>query len=73
MEDVQVEMARAAARDAALRLVAWNDVAAWLGYAALEFVKDEQTRGYLLHVGECVRDEGERRYARRAGVEPVPA
>lgn len=57
--------------EARIRLTAWHDVAAWLDYAALEFVADATTRGYLHHVAECVRDEAEQRYARRAGFDPA--
>ena len=60
-------------RDAQLRLVTWREVASWLDYAAAEFVADATTRGYLHHVGQSVREEGERRYALRAGFEPVAA
>jgi hypothetical protein len=62
--DELVEETRRRARE---HLVAWHDVAAWLDYAAAEFVADATTRGYLEHVGQCVRDEGERRHAARAG------
>lgn len=58
-------------RDARLRLMAWRDAAAWLDYAALEFVADATTQGYLHHVAQCQRDEAERRYATLAGLEPV--
>ena len=57
--------------EAQIRLEAWHDVARWLGYAAAEFVADETTRGYLEHVGVCVRDEGERRYAVEGRFEPA--
>lgn len=60
-------------RDALLRLVAWRDVAAWLDHTALEFVVDATTQDYLVHVAQCVRDEAERRYAARAGLDPVVA
>lgn len=62
------EFAASAERNARLNLVAWHDVAAWLDYAAAEFVKDATTAGYLSHVGQCVREEGERRYAEPAGL-----
>jgi hypothetical protein len=52
-------------------LVAWRDVARWLDYAAAEFVADVTTRGYLNHIAQCVRDEGERRHAEPAGFESV--
>lgn len=59
--------------EAARRLLTWREVAAWQEYAAMEFVRDETTREYLLHVATCTRDEGERRYAEKAGLEPVLA
>jgi hypothetical protein len=49
--------------EAQIRLQAWHDVGRWLAYAAAEFVADETTKAYLEHVGVCIRDEGERRYA----------
>jgi len=58
-------------KEASLRLVAWHEVAAWLDHTAEEFVADATTRGYLEHVGQCIRDEGERKYAARAGVESI--
>jgi hypothetical protein len=60
-------------KDAMLRLMAWRDTAAWLDYAAVEFVADEFTRSYLAHIAQCIRDEAERRYAAAAGLEPVTA
>lgn len=54
-----------------IRLTAWHDTAAWLDYAALEFVADQATRGYLHHVAECIRDEAERRYAAASGFTPA--
>jgi hypothetical protein len=56
--DISVEV-----REARVRLTAWHDVAQWLDYGADEFVADATTAGYLHHVGQCVREEGERRYA----------
>ena len=58
-------------REARLLLAGWREVAQWLDYAALEFVADATTRGYIHHVAQCVRDEGERRYAQPAGLIPV--
>jgi hypothetical protein len=55
-------------REAQLNLAAWHDVAKWLDYAAAEFVADVTTRCHLEHVGQCVREEGERRYAKPAGL-----
>ena len=69
--DVTTEMLREQTADARLRLMAWRDAAAWLDYAALEFVADATTQGYLFHVAQCQREEAERRYAERAGLEPV--
>jgi len=56
---------------ARVRLEAWRECAAWLDYAAAEFVADQATRGYLEHVSVCIRDESERRYAERAGFDPA--
>lgn len=56
---------------ARIRLESWRQVAGWLDYAAAEFVADQATRGYLEHVGSCIRDESERRYAAQAGFDPV--
>lgn len=53
-------------REAQRRLVTWRDVAAWIDYAADEFRADAPMRTDLHHVGQCVRDEGERRYSPRA-------
>ena len=58
---------------AASRLVAWHDVARWLDYCSAEFVADATTQGYLEHVAQCIREEGERRYAIAAGLEPATA
>jgi len=58
---------------ARLRLEAWRAVGDWLCYAAAEFTPDETTRSYLEHVGSCVRDEGERRFAVKSGFEPAVA
>lgn len=58
------------AHTAAGRLMEWHEVGRWLDYAAVEFVTDMTTRAYLEHVAGCVRDEGERRYAQAAGLEP---
>jgi hypothetical protein len=57
--------------EARLLLAAWREVAQWLDYAALEFVADATTKGYLHHVAQCIRDEGERRYAAAAGLTPA--
>lgn len=69
--DVTTDMLRDRERDARLRLMAWHDAAAFLDYAALEFIADATTQGYLHHVAQCQRDEAERRYAAIAGLEPV--
>jgi hypothetical protein len=53
--------------EARIKLEAWHDVGRWLAWAAAEFTTDAATQGYLEHVGVCVRDEGERRYAESAG------
>lgn len=55
-------------REAGLYLAAWHDVARWLDYAAAEFVADATTASHLNHVGQCVREEGERRFAGPAGL-----
>lgn len=57
--------------EARLLLAAWREVAQWLDYAAMEFVADATTKGYLHHVAQCVRDEGERRYAQAAGLASI--
>ena len=57
--------------EARIRLDAWHDVARWLAYAGMEFVADQATRSYLEHVGVCVRDEAERRYATPSGFTPA--
>jgi hypothetical protein len=54
-----------------VRLGEWHRVAGWLDYAAAEFVADQSTRCYLEHVAQTVREEGERRHSRGAGLEPV--
>lgn len=56
--------------EAALRLVAWREVAAWLDYAAAEFA-DAASGAYLERIAMCVREEAERRHARAAGAMPV--
>jgi hypothetical protein len=53
---------------ARVHLFAWHNVARWLGHTALEHVADATTTDYLLHVSACVSEEGERRYAERAGL-----
>lgn len=58
-------------REAQLYLASWRDVAVWLDYAAAEFVADITSRSNLEHVAQCVREEGERRYARAAGFAPA--
>jgi hypothetical protein len=59
--------------EAQIKLQAWHDVGRWLAWAAAEFTSDAATRGYLEHVGVCVRDEGERRYAEKAGFDTALA
>lgn len=54
--------------EAVLRLQEWHHVARWLDYGAAEFVCDQTTRGYLEHVAQTIREEGERRHARPAGL-----
>jgi hypothetical protein len=56
---------------AAERLLVWREVAAWTDYCAAEFVSDAATASYLEHVAQCQREEGERRYAERAGFTPA--
>lgn len=65
---LEQEVAASRTREAQLNLAAWHDVSRWLDYAAAEFVKDAVGAGYLEHVGQCVREEGERRYATSAGL-----
>lgn len=57
--------------EALTRLDAWHDVAKWIDYVAAEFVADATTRGYLEHVAQCTREEGERRYAVACGFAPA--
>lgn len=69
--ELERELAASDERDARLRLVAWREAAAFLDYAAGEFVADATTRGYLEHVAQCQREEAERRFAKRAGFTPT--
>lgn len=64
---LEAEMAASTQRDAGLALAHWRDAAAWLDYAAVEFVADGTTRSYLEHVAQCQREEAERRFAAAAG------
>jgi hypothetical protein len=54
---------------ALIELATWHKVAAWIDYVAMEWVADNTTRGYLFHVAQCVREEGERILAARVEVE----
>lgn len=60
-------------REAQLYLAAWHDVSKWIDYCALEFVADATSAGHLHHVGQCVREEGERRFASAAGLDAAAA
>lgn len=68
MSEISIEVSRETATE---RLIAWREVAAWIDYVAMEWIADRPTAGYLHHVGQCVRDEGERKYAAAAGFEPA--
>jgi len=57
-----------AQHEARIRLQEWHHVAKWLDYGAAEFVADQTTRCYLEHVAQTVREEGENRFARPAGL-----
>lgn len=71
METLDQTLRREARREAGLSLLSWRDAAAWLDYAAEEFAADATTRGWLHHVAQCQREEAERRFAEKAGLEPV--
>jgi hypothetical protein len=69
--DIVVDLHDVAVREARVQLATWHDVSQWLDYGAAEFVPDATTRGYLHHVAQCVREEGERRLAERADLAVV--